>query len=57
MADYSIWVLDYAAVVDAETLEPLALVDRPARAIIAGRVGATHLIDNCALVGVGRGAQ
>jgi pantoate--beta-alanine ligase len=42
--------LDYAAVVDATTLEPLTRVDTVARAIIAGRVGATHLIDNCALV-------
>jgi pantoate--beta-alanine ligase len=42
-------VLDYAAVVDAETLEPLTAVDRPARAIIAGRVGTTRLIDNCHL--------
>lgn len=41
--------LDYAAVVDPLTLEPLALVDREARAIIAGRVGSTRLIDNCAL--------
>lgn len=41
--------LDYAAVVDPLTLEPLARVDREARAIIAGRVGATRLIDNCAL--------
>lgn len=42
--------LDYAAVVDAETLEPLARVESAARAIIAGRVGATRLIDNRALV-------
>jgi pantoate--beta-alanine ligase len=49
--------LDYAAVVDPETLEPMALVNRPARAIIAGRVGGTRLIDNCALVPpVGGGA-
>jgi pantoate--beta-alanine ligase len=41
--------LDYAAVVDPSTLEPLVRVDRPARALISGRVGATHLIDNCAL--------
>jgi pantoate--beta-alanine ligase len=41
--------LDYAAVVDAETLEPLAVVDRPARAIIAAQVGRTRLIDNCEL--------
>jgi pantoate--beta-alanine ligase len=38
--------LDYAAVVDADTLEPLGTVDRPARALIAGRVGGTRLIDN-----------
>lgn len=42
-------VLDYAAVVDAETLEPLTSLDRTARAIIAGRVGATRLLDNVAL--------
>ena len=42
--------LDYAAVIDPETLAPVATVDRPARAIIAGRVGSTRLIDNCALV-------
>jgi pantoate--beta-alanine ligase len=42
--------LDYASVVDPQTLEPMGVVDRPARAIIAGRLGATRLIDNCALV-------
>lgn len=42
--------LDYAAVVDLESLEPMATIDRPARAIIAGRVGSTRLIDNCPLV-------
>lgn len=42
--------LDYAAVVDPETLEPLARVDAPARALVAGRVGRTRLIDNCTLV-------
>ncbi|QYJ15473.1 Pantothenate synthetase [Rubrobacter xylanophilus DSM 9941] len=42
--------LQYAAVVDAETLERLgALGDRPARALIAAHVGETHLIDNAAL--------
>jgi len=41
--------LDYAAVVDPGTLEPLVRVDAPARALIAGRVGKTRLIDNCAL--------
>lgn len=42
-------VIDYAAVVDAATLEPLERVDATARAIIAARVGATRLIDNFAL--------
>ena len=42
--------LDYAAVVDAETLEHLPRVAGIARAIVAGRLGATRLIDNCALV-------
>jgi pantoate--beta-alanine ligase len=42
--------LDYVAVVDPDTLEPVATVGRPARALIAGRVGATRLIDNCPLL-------
>ena len=41
--------LDYAAVVDPETLTKVQLVDVPARAIIAARVGATRLIDTCEL--------
>jgi pantoate--beta-alanine ligase len=41
--------LDYAAVVDPETLEPVNTVEHSARAIIAARVGATRLIDNCEL--------
>ena len=49
--------LDYAAIVDPETLEPMAVVDRPARAIIAGRVGKTRLIDNCELVPTPGGAE
>ncbi|HZR99171.1 MAG TPA: pantoate--beta-alanine ligase, partial [Chloroflexota bacterium] len=40
---------DYAAVVDAATLEPLPTIDRPARALVAARVGGVRLIDNCAL--------
>lgn len=39
--------VQYAAVVDADTLAPLnSLEDGPARAIIAARVGETRLIDN-----------
>lgn len=45
--------LDYAAVVDPMTLGSLTVVDAPARALIAGRVGSTRLIDNCALVPLG----
>jgi pantoate--beta-alanine ligase len=41
--------LDYAVVVDPSTLAPLGSLDRPGRALVSGRVGATHLIDNCAL--------
>ncbi len=42
-------MLDYAAVVDPDSLEPLERLDGPGRALIAGRVGSTRLIDNCAL--------
>jgi len=40
--------MDYAVVRDAVTLEPIESyeTDRPARALIAGRVGTTRLIDN-----------
>ena len=38
--------VDYAVVVDAETLEPLDSLDRPAVALIAAQVGSTRLIDN-----------
>lgn len=48
--------LDYAAVVDPATLEPLDAVDRPARAIVAAHLGATRLIDNAALTPPARGA-
>ena len=47
---HSLVELQYIAVVDAETLEPLSELDgRPARALIAASVGGTHLIDNLAL--------
>jgi pantoate--beta-alanine ligase len=39
-------VVDYAAVVDAESLAPLASAAAPAIALVAGRIGATRLIDN-----------
>ena len=41
--------LDYAAVVDAETLAPVEMVTRPCRALVAAQVGAARLIDNVAV--------
>lgn len=42
--------LDYAAIVDTETLQPLTHLEKAsARALIAGYIGKTHLIDNCAI--------
>lgn len=38
--------VDYAAVVDDETLQPLARLDRPALAAVAVYLGTTRLIDN-----------
>ena len=42
--------VDYAVVVDAETLGP-AVDPAPAVALVAGRAGGTRLIDNCLLPG------
>ena len=42
--------IDYAAVVDAETLADIERIERPARAIVAARAGTTRLIDNVTLV-------
>jgi pantoate--beta-alanine ligase len=42
--------IDYAEIVDAKTLKSLERLDgRPARALVAGFVGATRLIDNVAI--------
>jgi pantoate--beta-alanine ligase len=41
--------VDYFAVVDALTLEPLPQVDRPARLLTTCRVGGVRLLDNVAL--------
>jgi pantoate--beta-alanine ligase len=41
--------LDYASVVDAATLQPLARLDRPAVAAVAVFLGTTRLIDNIPL--------
>jgi len=41
--------VDYAEIVDASTLTPLAMVDRPARICLAVRLGRCRLIDNVAV--------
>jgi pantoate--beta-alanine ligase len=41
--------IDYVSIVDAETLEELNLIDRPALASLAVRIGKTRLIDNMPL--------
>jgi pantoate--beta-alanine ligase len=38
--------LDYVAVLDDATWEDVSTIDRPARALVAARFGATRLIDN-----------
>ncbi len=41
--------VDYFALVDAETLNPIWKCDRESRLIAAARIGDVRLIDNCAL--------
>ncbi len=41
--------IDYIVIVDPETLEDMAVIDRPARMALAVKVGPTRLIDNMAL--------
>ena len=41
--------IDYVSIADAETLEELDLIDRPAVASLAVRIGKTRLIDNMLL--------
>jgi len=41
--------IDYVSVADATTLEELSLIDRPALASLAVRIGNTRLIDNLPL--------
>ena len=41
--------IDYASIVDAETLQPLARLERPAVAAVAVFLGNTRLIDNIVL--------
>ncbi len=41
--------LDYLAIVDPESLAPVARVDRPARMLVAAYLGKVRLIDNLEL--------
>ncbi len=41
--------LDYAAVVDVDTFDPVRTVERPARAVVAARFPSARLIDNLRL--------
>jgi len=41
--------IDYVSIADADTLEELAVIDRPALASLAVRIGRTRLIDNILL--------
>jgi pantoate--beta-alanine ligase len=41
--------VDYVAVRDAETLEVISGLSRPARILVAAKIGATRLIDNMAV--------
>ena len=41
--------VDYVSLCDAQTLEPMAVLDRPARLLGAARLGRTRLIDNIAV--------
>lgn len=39
-------VIDYLEIVDSKTLKPLKMIDRPARFLLAVKIGKTRLIDN-----------
>ncbi|MGK2910946.1 MAG: pantoate--beta-alanine ligase [Sphingobium sp.] len=41
--------VDYVSLCDAGTLEPMEMLDRPARLLAAARIGTTRLIDNIAV--------
>jgi pantoate--beta-alanine ligase len=46
LSDHSIERVDYAVIVDEETLEPLTTIEKTAVVLLAAHVGSTRLIDN-----------
>lgn len=46
LSDHNIERVDYAAIVDEETLEPLTTIEKTAVILLAAHVGSTRLIDN-----------
>jgi pantoate--beta-alanine ligase len=46
---YGVDSIDYALICDRTNLEPLSVIDRPAVALIAARLGTTRLLDNILL--------
>jgi pantoate--beta-alanine ligase len=49
MAAHGFDPIDYVTLCDAATLEPMTVLDRPARLLGAARLGTTRLIDNIAV--------
>jgi pantoate--beta-alanine ligase len=49
VARLSVDRLEYLSIVDAESLAAIPTLDRPARALVAAKVGRTRLIDNVAV--------
>jgi len=49
LANHGFDPIDYVTLCDAATLEPMTVLDRPARLLGAAKMGGTRLIDNIAV--------